>query len=111
MRKITAELGEHIGQACERLAKAAPAFMVFNDVTVVASPGQTASDLHAYWNAEMDRKRIEYEASPKYKRDQEEAARWRENADRTREEAMRKIAASVSGPEFSPTTNPTCASG
>lgn len=94
MRKIEAEPGEHIGQACERLAKAAPAFMVFNDVTVVASPGQTAAELHAYWNTETDRQRAAYEASPEYKRRQAEAAKAREAESRVREESLRTIAAS-----------------
>lgn len=94
MNEIQVSWGDDIGRACARLAAAAPAFMVFNDVRVEASVGDTAADLQVRWSAEMDRKRREYEASDLCKQHEAEAkARAVEEA-RVRTEAHATIAAS-----------------
>lgn len=94
MNEVKTEWGECISQACERLQRAAPAFMVFNDVRVEAAPGDTAGDLQGRWTAEMDRRRREYEASDRYKDDQAEVERRSVAAQRVRAESLAVIAAS-----------------
>jgi len=71
MREIDPGAGEHIDKACEKLVRAAPAFMVFNGVRVEAKVGDTAGDLHARWSEDMrlaseehQRKRLAYEQTP-----------------------------------------------
>lgn len=51
----------------------------FNGTDLVARAGDSAEDVVAAWSAEMDRKRIEYEASPEYAAQQ---AHWREENER-----------------------------
>lgn len=43
------DLGETLIEACERLAQAAPAFMIFNELRIEAQPGDTASTLYHRW--------------------------------------------------------------
>lgn len=94
MNEIEVGCGEEIGRACERLARAAPAFMVFNGVRVEAPPGAAAADLHARWSADMDRRRQEYEASDEHKRREAESKVRHAEESRVREESLSAISAS-----------------
>ena len=47
--------GEYIRNACERLARAAPAFMVFNDVRVEATLGDSSAALFLRWRDGAER--------------------------------------------------------
>lgn len=62
MKEMEAHAGDHIARACERLAKSAPAFMLFNDIRIEAQAGATAGDLVARYQAESARRSAEYEA-------------------------------------------------
>lgn len=75
MREIKGSPGEHVSDVCIRIAENAPAFTVFNDIRIVALGGETAGDLIAAWEAESERRRTEYLASDRYKKEQEESKR------------------------------------
>lgn len=49
MKEIEVPAGDTIHRACTRLAAAAPAFMVFNDTRVEATPGETPEELCRRW--------------------------------------------------------------
>jgi hypothetical protein len=53
------DAGRNIGWACEQLARAAPAFMIFNDIRVEAHGGETPSELCEQWNASAQRLRAQ----------------------------------------------------
>lgn len=72
MKKLPIEPGEHISHACKQLAKAAPAFMVFNDIRVEAAEGESAETLFSRWNAESIRRSEEHEASEARKQHDQE---------------------------------------
>ena len=61
LKEISVGPGDRIDKACERLAREAPAFMVFNEVRVEAAVGDSAADLQGRWQAGMDRAREEYQ--------------------------------------------------
>jgi hypothetical protein len=50
MKEIEIWAGERIDLACERLAREAPAFMMFNDTRVEAVPGDTAQAIYDRWS-------------------------------------------------------------
>ncbi len=94
MKEIQAYPGEYIARACERLVAEAPAWTEFNGVRIEASPGDSASDLHGRWSAEMDRRQRAYEASDECKQHRADAERRAVEERRVRDEAMRAIDAS-----------------
>ena len=49
LKEINVPAGDSIDRACERLANAAPAFMVFNDTRVEASQGEPVETLFRRW--------------------------------------------------------------
>ena len=72
MKTYEAMGGEHIGHACAAAARLAtetgePVEFTFNDVRVVAHPGVNPDALVIEWDAETDRRRVAYEASPRGK--------------------------------------------
>lgn len=52
LRELEVMAGENISRACEALAKAAPAFMVFNGTRVEAAAGDTPETLFRVWQAD-----------------------------------------------------------
>jgi hypothetical protein len=62
MKEIESFGGVHITKACERLAREAPAFMVFNGVRVEAKVGDSPDYLHGLWAAGMKAASEKYEA-------------------------------------------------
>jgi hypothetical protein len=92
MKELDFRAGEHIGNACARLAREAPAWVDFNGVRIEAVPGDTAGDLESRWSAEMNRKRREYEASDLYKQRQAEA-KVREAEEQARQRVTRLLVA------------------
>jgi hypothetical protein len=93
MKHIEIAIGIDITEACRRLAEAAPAYMDFNGIRVEAKGGETAADLQAAFEAEMDRlseesarKRDEYLASPEGKRQQAEFAERQKRTEATETE-------------------------
>jgi hypothetical protein len=98
MKEIYLGAGERIERACDRLAREAPAFMVFNGVRVESRPGETAGDLHARWSDGMDQardayeaKRRAYEQTPEGKAELAAAAKRADDENRAREETLRSI--------------------
>lgn len=98
MKELDGLAGTHINDACERLVKNAPAFMVFNDVRLEAVPGVTAGDLVARYHAEMDRLRAEheekrkaFEATPEGQKKLAEARRAKNDEDRRHAEALANV--------------------
>jgi hypothetical protein len=55
--EMRVEPGEGIGEACKKLAAVAPAFMVFNGITVDARLGATPGELAAQWSEKISRRR------------------------------------------------------
>ena len=57
MQTIDIPPGHHIGSAAERLVRAAPARAIFNDLEIVAQPGDTADAIvHRYHEAHEERR-------------------------------------------------------
>jgi len=94
MKEMHVDAGERIDRACERLAREAPAFMVFNDIRVDARGGESPGDLHGAWLAESDRRRAEYEASDLYKQRKAEAEVRAKREAVIRDEALAVVARS-----------------
>lgn len=101
MKEIEVSAGENIERACDRLVAAAPAFMVFNGVRVVARSGDSRSSLLAAWKKGMDkmceeseRKRRAYERTPKGKAEVAAAKAAHDEERRLRAETLAAIAAS-----------------
>lgn len=101
MKEIQGLAGEHIEKACAKLAREAPAFMVFNGVRVEAKLGDTAGDLQARWSEGMDlaakeyeRKRAAHEATPEGQAELAAARRRADDEKRARTEALAGIEAS-----------------
>lgn len=72
--------GDHINDACARAVALAASEncaveFSFNDQLVTALPTDTSEELVKRWHDESDRRRAEYEASPEYKKSQEEWVR------------------------------------
>jgi hypothetical protein len=62
--------GDTVNRAAEELVRRAPAEMNFNDVRLVAQPGDVPSKVVGdYWR-ELERQNAAYRASPKYAEDQ-----------------------------------------
>lgn len=98
MKEIKVFAGDEITKACERLAREAPAFAVFNEVRVEAKPGDSAGVLVARYHAEMDRKRAdserkrrEWEATPEGQKALADAERARAEEKRKQEDALAAI--------------------
>jgi hypothetical protein len=100
MKEIDLYVGTTVRQACEQLARAAPAFMVFNGARVESAVGDTPGDLQAKWRAEMDRaiekrtrERDAYEQTNAGKAELAKAAAKSAEENRAREDALASIAA------------------
>ena len=70
MRTYEPMCGERISATCQTLVQmvedgGGPVTAKFNDVEIVARPGMTAGDLEQVWHTETDRRRKEYQDSPK----------------------------------------------
>lgn len=98
MQEMKVYAGDQITKACQKLAAAAPAWMEFNGVRVVANGGETPGDLEASWrrgmdaaSAEHERKRREFEATPEGQRKLAEAKRAAEEEKRAQYEATAAV--------------------
>lgn len=101
LKEIDVGVGERIDKACERLAREAPACMVFNDVRVEAAVGDSAGDLQGRWQTGMDRareedqrKRAAYEQTDAGKAELAKAAAKSAEERSVHEESLRTIEAS-----------------
>lgn len=57
MQTIDIPPGHHIGAAAERLVRAAPARAIFNDLEIVAQPGDTADEIVRRYNEAHEERR------------------------------------------------------
>lgn len=101
MKELRVGPGDNISDACQRLVKAAPAFMIFNTIRIEADPGDTPGDLVAEYRskidelyAESEKQRKEFDATPEGQKRIAEARRAQEERDRLREETMKAVEAS-----------------
>ena len=67
--------GEHISDAARAMVDLAnrsgeSVTAMFNEIPVNAVPGGDYAGIVSYYNAEMERRRTEYEASPEYAKHQ-----------------------------------------
>lgn len=98
MKEVEAYAGDHISRACERLAAAAPAFMMFNEVRIEAQPGSAPGDLVAYYHSESEKraeayraKQRAFDATPEGQRKIAEAKRAHDEEKRRQAEAVAAI--------------------
>jgi len=101
MKEIVLLVGTDIAEACQVLAREAPAYMDFNLSLLYAAPGDRPEDILARWRAEQEHdardwqlKRQAFEASPAGQVVLTASAAAQERARRQREEALRTIEAS-----------------
>lgn len=101
MKELQVSPGDDITDACKRLAKAAPAFMIFNTIRVEADPGDAPGDLVAQYRSKMDtlqaeseKQRKEFDATPEGQKRIAEARRAQEERDRLQDETMKAVEAS-----------------
>jgi hypothetical protein len=101
MKQLEVGAGDHIAKACQKLAKAAPAWMEFNGIRVEALGGESPADLRAMWQramndatAEHDRKRRAFEATPEGQQQLAETARARAEEERLTREAAEAVESS-----------------
>ena len=79
MRELKAKCGSFITNFCQELVDCANVYNEqacgdFNDIHLVANPGDSAASLEEYFNTTCDTRHEEYISSPEYKKRQEEYA-------------------------------------